>query len=190
LLARRIMDWRIEYTNHPFVTKKRRKILEKAVAEAIQDIKRHLKIVTEDVGARRILEGTNFSVELTYLPSLKKYHIAICDLKKDEDYWVATIVLEDHPTATVEEVKSTLRKMGFGEYSLYGLEVTNKKTVSEFIAEIEENLSRADREEWEKSKDLSDLEFLEAFLEQGIIKLSDGFLDAMRKIDRYIHARA
>ena len=179
--------WHIEYTNHPFVTKKRRKILEKAVAESIQDIKNHLKIVTEDIGARRILVEKNFYAELAYLPSLRKYHIAVRDLKRDED-WVATIIFDDQPTMTVKEVKRMLREMGFDEYSLYGLGVTNKKTVSEFIAELEENLSRTDREEWEKSKDLSDLEFLEAFLEKGVIKLSDGFLDAIRKIDRYIRS--
>jgi len=159
-------------------------MLERAVAEAIDDIKRLLETEEDDA---LMLGDTDFSVESTWLPDLKKYHIAVHDLK-DGDEWVASIVFEDYPTMSVEDVKSALRKMGFGEYSLYGLGMTNEKTVSEFLAELEENLSRDDREEWAKSIDLLNLKFLEGFLEQGIIKLSDGLLDALRKIDRCIQS--
>lgn len=37
------MAWRIEYTNDPWLKKKRKKILEEAVAEAIDEIKRLLQ---------------------------------------------------------------------------------------------------------------------------------------------------
>ena len=177
-------NWRIEYTNHPLIKKKRRKILERTVAEAIDDIK-HLLETEENDGF--LLGETDFSVESTWLPDLKKHHIAIRDLKKDED-WIATIVLEDQPTMTVEEVKSTLRKLGFNEYSLYALGVTNEKTVSELMAELEEKMRSHNRDELLKKIDLANLKFLEGFLEQGIIKLSDGLLDAFRKIDRLINS--
>ena len=127
------------------------------------------------------------SLESVWLPNLKKHHIAIRDLKRDED-WVATIVLEDQPTMTVEEVKSTLRKLGFNEYSLYALGVTNKKTVSELMAELSRSLRSRNRDELLKKMDLANLKFLEGFLEQGIIKLNDGLLDAFRKIDRLINS--
>ena len=181
------MSWRIEYTNHPWLKKKRKKILEKAVAEAIGDIKNRLKMVSEDEWLERILGDTDFIVELEYLRSSKKHHIAIRDLKRDED-WVATIVLEDQPTMTVEEVKGTLRKLGFNEYSLYALGVTNEKTVSELMAELEEKMRSHNRDELLKKIDLANLKFLEGFLEQGIIKLNDGLLDAFRKIDRLINS--
>ena len=63
---------RIEYTNHPFIKKKRRKMLERAVAEAIDDVKRLLE--TEGNGGFMLGE-TDFSVESTWLPDLKKHHI-------------------------------------------------------------------------------------------------------------------
>jgi hypothetical protein len=176
--------WRIEYTNYPFIKKKRRKILDRAVAEQIDDIERLLETEEDDA---LMLGETEFSVESTWLPDLKKYHIAVHDLKGGDE-WVASIVFEEYPTMTVEEVKNTLRKMGFGEYSLYGLGMTNEKTVSEFLAELEEKLNNTDREEWAKSIDLLNLKFIEGFLEQGIIKLSDGLLDALRKIDRCINS--
>jgi len=182
------MSWRIEYTNHPWLKKKRKKILEKAVAEAIGDIENRLKMVGEDEWLERILGDTDFVVELEYLRSSKKYHIAIRDLKRDED-WVATIVLEDQPTMTVEEVKDTLRKLGFNEYSLYALGVTNEKTVSGLMAELEEKMRSHNRDELLKKIDLANLKFLEGFLEQGIIKPSDSLLDAIRKIDRTLSSK-
>jgi len=183
------MSWRIEYTNHPWLRKKRKKILEKAVAEAIGDIRNRLKMVGEGEWLERILGDTDFIVELEYLRSSKKYHIAIRDLKRDEE-WVATIVHEDQPTMTVEEVKGTLRKLGFSEYSLYALGVTNEKTVGELMAELEEKMRSQNRDELLKKIALANLNFLEGFLEQGIIKLNDGLLDAFRKIDRLINSEA
>jgi len=174
------MVWRIEYTNHPYVKKKQGKVLERSAALAIDDIERLLKIEGDD---GFMLGDTDFYVESAWLPDLKKHHIAVLDLKQGGE-WVASIVFNDHPTMSVEDVKNTLRKMGLGEYSLYGLEMTNEKTVNEYIAELEENLGRADREELAEKVDLVNLKFLEGFLEKGIIKLSDGLLDAVRKIEK------
>ena len=179
------MDWHIEYTNHPFVAKKNRKILEKAVIENIREIERLLKNEESD---GFVLGETNFYVESNWLKSLKKHHIAVRSLKGNA--WVATIIFEDHPTMSIEEVKSTLRKMGFGEYDLHGLSLTNDETLGEFIAELEEKLSMPDREERAKNVDLINLKLLEGFLEKGIIKLNDGLLDAFRKIDRYIQSHS
>jgi len=176
-------DWRIEYTGHPTLKKKRKKILERAIAESVEEIKHLLNLNRSD---GLLLGETDFSVESTWLPDLKKHHVAVRDIKRADD-WVATIIFEEYPTMSIEEVKNTLKKKGFGEYSLYGLGVTNEKTVSEFMAELEEKISSHDRDELAKKIDLVDLKFLEGFLEQGIIKLSDGLLDAFRKIDRYIH---
>ena len=179
------MPWRIEYTNHPPLKKKRRKELEKAISENIEGVKRLLKV--EESGGLT-LANASFSVESTWLPDLKKHHLAVRDLKAD-DKWVSSIVFEEYPTMGVEEVKSTLKALGFGEYSLYGLAVTNEQTVAEYISELEEKLNRPERDELAKELDHLLLEFLNEFLKQGIIKLSDGLLDAMRKIDRLSHAR-
>lgn len=83
----------------------------------------------------------------------------------------------------VEEVKSTLRKKGLGKYSLYGLGITNEKTMGEYMAELEEKLSKAEMEELAEKVALVNLKFFEGFLERGIIRLSDGLLDAVRKIE-------
>lgn len=171
--------WRIEYTNHPFVEKKRRKILEKALAKAVGDIENLLK-VGGDSGL--MLGDTGFSVESTWLPDVKKHHIAVHDLKKADD-WVASIVFNGRQTMTVEEVKNVLRSLGLNEYSIYGLGVTNEKTVGQLLAELEENLAKADREELAKKVDLINATFLEGFLEKAIIRLNDGMLDALRKIE-------
>jgi len=158
--------------------------LERAVAESIEEIKRLLKINESD---GLMLGDTDFSIESTWLPNLKKHHIAVCDLKKADD-WVATIVFEEYPTMSIDEVKRTLKKKGFREYSLYALGITeNDRTVAEYIAELQEKLSGDDeKDEWVRKVDLVNLTFLEHCLEQGIIKLSDRLLDALRKIDREI----
>ena len=176
--------WRIEYTNHPWLKKKRKKILERAITESIEEIKHLLKINESD---GLMLGDTDFSIESTWLPNLKKHHIAVCDLKKADD-WVATIVFEEYPTMSIQEVKRTLKKKGFREYSLYALGITeNDRTVAEYIAKLQEKLSSDDeKDEWVRKVDLVNLTFLEHCLEQGIIKLSDRLLDALRKIDREI----
>jgi len=89
---------------------------------------------------------------------------------------------------SIQEVKRTLKKKGFREYSLYALGMTeNDRTVAEYIAELQEKLSSDDqKDEWVRKVDLVNLTFLEHCLEQGIIKLSDRLLDALRKIDREI----
>jgi len=108
------LGWRIEYTNHPPVKKKRRKELEKVLSESIEGVKCLLK-AGESGGL--ILGDTSFWVESTWLPDLKKHHLAVRDLKADNE-WVSSIVFEEYPTMGVEEVKSTLKALGFGEYSL------------------------------------------------------------------------
>ncbi|MGQ9552158.1 MAG: hypothetical protein ACUVUE_07010 [Candidatus Bathycorpusculaceae bacterium] len=180
------LSWRIEYTNRPWLKKKRKKVLERAVAEAIHDIGRLLK-AEEDGGF--MLGETDFSVESTWLKDLKKHHIAVHDSKAGGEDWVASIVFEQHPTMTVEEVKKTLRGKGLGEYSLHGLGMTNEKTVNEFIAESEESLSRADRGEWAKEVNRVTVALLEGFLEKGTIKQSDGLLDAIRKIEKFLEIK-
>lgn len=180
------MGWRIEYTNHPPLKKKRRKELEKALSESIEGVKCLLK--AEESGGL-ILGDTGFSVESTWLPDLKKHHLAVRDLKADNE-WVSSIVFEEYPTMGVEEVKSTLKAMGFGEYSLYGLAVTNEQTVAEYISELEEKLNRPERDELAKELDHLLLELLNEFLKQGIIKLNDGLLDAIRKIDQLSRGRS
>jgi len=90
------------------VEKKRRKILEKALAEAVGDIENLLK-VGGDSGL--MLGDTGFSVESTWLPDVNKHHVAVRDVKKGDD-WVASIVFNGRQTMTVEEVKNVLRSLG------------------------------------------------------------------------------
>jgi len=87
-MAFQAQAWHIEYTNHPPLKKKRKKILERAIAGFIEEIELLLKVKADK---RFILGDTNFYVESTWL------------------------------------------------------DVTNEKTVDEKIAELEENLGRADR---------------------------------------------
>lgn len=79
--------------------------------------------------------------------------------------------------------------MGLGEYSLYGLGMTNEQTVNEFIVESEKSLSWADRDEWAKEVNRVTVAFLEGFLEKGVIKHGDGLLDAIRKIEKFLQRR-
>ena len=79
-----------------------------------------------------------------------------------------------------------LRKLGFNEYSLYALGVTNEKTIGQLLAEPEAKFKREDRQEWLKEIDFINLNFLNGLLKHRIIKPTDGLLDAFRKIDKYI----
>jgi hypothetical protein len=171
------MGWHIEYTNHPWLKKKLKKILERAVAESIEEIKHLLERKTD---GGYMLGETGFSVESVWLPDLKKHHIALRNFEVDQ--WVASIVFDDYPTMGVEEVKNALKKLGFGEYSLYALGVTNEKTVGDLLKEIEEDLKGAAEESAQKIL-LVNKAFVETFLEKGLIKMSDGLLDAFRKIE-------
>ena len=153
--------------------------MEKAVAEAVDKVENLLE-VEEDDGL--VLGDTGFSVESTWLPELKKHHVAVRDLEKG-DGWVASIVFVGRSAMSVEEVKSVLRSLGLSEYSLSGLGVTNKKTVGERLAELEENIAKTDREELLKKIDRATAAVLEGWLEGGIIRLNDGLLDAVRKIE-------
>lgn len=183
-MASQTHAWHIEYTNHPPLKKKRKKILEKAVADFIDEIELLLKVKADD---GFMLGDTGFCVESTWLRDLEKHHIAVRDLKGG-DRWVASIIFENYPTMNVDEVKETLRKLGFNEYSLYALGVTNEKTVNQLLVELEANFKREDRKEWLKEIDFINLKFLKELLKRGIIKPTDGLLDAFRKIDKYIES--
>ncbi|MEM3716045.1 MAG: hypothetical protein QW145_02655, partial [Candidatus Bathyarchaeia archaeon] len=152
------MPWRIEYTDHPRLGKKHKKILENAVAEAIEEIKRLLQR-KQDGGF--LLGKTGFSVESIWLPELKKHHIALRGFKTE---WVASIVFDEYPTMSVEEVKNTLKNMGFEEHSLYALGATNQKTVAALLEEIENKLKSED-EEYVKQILLINKSLIETFLE-------------------------
>ena len=183
-VSSKIHAWRIEYTDHPPVKKRRKKVLEKAIANFIDKI-RFLLETKADNGF--MLGDTDFCIESTWLKDLQKHHVAVRDLKSG-DSWVASIIFENYPTMNVHEVKASLRKLGFNEYSLYALGVTNEKTVGELLAELEANFSRRDREEWLREMDFINLKFLNEFLKRGIIKPTDGLLDAFRKIDRLLES--
>lgn len=75
-----------------------------------------------------------------------------------------------------------LRNMGFEEYSQYALGVTNERTVAALVEEIEDEL-KSENEECVKQILLVNKFFMETFIEKGIIKMSDGLLDAFRKIE-------
>ena len=66
--------------------------------------------------------------------------------------------------------------------------MTNEKTVDQLLVELEANFKREDRKEWLKEIDFINLKFLKELLKQGIIKPTDGLLDAFRKIDKYIES--
>jgi len=176
------MAWRIEYTKHSPLKKHRRILLEREVAKNIERIEGLLQH-REDDGF--LIEEENFSVESVWVEDLKKHHIAVRDFKHGER-WVASVVFENHPTLTVEQIERYLKNLGLNKNSLYLLGVTNEQTVGMFLAELEENLQKAGREEWAKKFDLMNIRFLERLLEQGVIKMSDGLLDAFKKIE---HAR-
>ena len=61
------------------------------------------------------------------------------------------------------------------------IEYTNRPYVEK--KRMEDNMAKADREEWAKKVDLITATFLEGFLEKVIIRLNDGLLDAPRKIE-------
>jgi hypothetical protein len=172
------MAWQIEYTNHPWLKKKLKIVLERAIAESVGEVK-HLLESRMDGGFT--LGETGFYVESVWLPDLKKHHITVRDLKRADD-WVASIVFDNYPTMGVEEVKNTLKNMGFGEYSLYALGVTNEKAVGDMLKKIQEDLKGTVEEGAQKIL-LVNKAFLETFLEKGLIKMSDGLLDALRKIE-------
>ena len=66
--------------------------------------------------------------------------------------------------------------------------MTSEKIVDQLLAELEANFKREDRKEWLKEIDFINLKFLKELLKRGIIKPTDGLLDAFRKIDKYIES--
>ena len=173
------MVWRIEYTNYPWVKKKRRKILERILRDATEDMEVLLG-TKEDMGF--YLGDSGFWIESIWLSDVGKHHVGVRDFEKD-DRWVASLVFDDYPTLTVDEVQGILRGMGLNEYSIGFLGMTNEKTVGEFLVELEEGMD-AGRTEREKKVDFALASLLEGYLEEGVIGLNDGLLDALRKIEK------
>jgi len=171
--------WRVEYTNHPRLTKKQRKFLERDISEAINSIMQRLKI-REDYALH--LSKSGLYVDLIWLPALKKHHLGMRGF--ETLCWVASIVFDGHPTLTVEEAKSILRSLGLNERNIDGLGMTNEKTVGEHLADCDEATDKAGEEWWPGLFDYRGVELLEAELEKGVISSNDGLLDALRKIDQ------
>ena len=173
------MVWRIEYTNHPWVKKKRRKILERILRDATEDIEVLLG-TKEDMGF--YLGDSGFWIASIWLSDVGKHHLGVRDFEKD-NRWVASLVFDDYPTLTVDEVQGILRGMGLNEYSIGFLGMTNEKTVGECLVELEEGMD-AGRTEREKKVDFALASLLAAYLKEGVIGLNDGLLDTMRKIEK------
>lgn len=176
------MVWRVEYTNHPFLEKKRRKLLEKALAEAACEMEGLLE-VRENTGL--VLGDSGFTVESAWLPGLAKHHLGVRYLKRADD-WVATVIFTGRRTMTVDEVKGFLGGLGLNECSLTGLGVTNEKTVGQRLAELREGLSRTDWADPVKEANLATADVLEGWLVKGTIRLNDGVLDALIKIQNAV----
>ena len=173
--------WRIEYTNHPVLRRKRREVLERCVAEAIGEIERFMRAREDNF---LVFEDLGFAVESIWLPDLRRCHLAVYDLKSLSESWVASIVLDGYPTMGVEEVKRVLRKKGLGEYSIYGLTMTNEKSLGEYIIELEEELRKPSLNELVRRIRAANLKALEFLLKVGIIGAGEGLLDAVKKIEK------
>ena len=173
------MVWRIEYTKYPWVKKKQKKILERILRDATEDVE-VLVGTREDMGFH--LGDSGFWIESIWLSDVRKHHLGVRDFEKD-NRWVASLVFDDHPTLTVDEVQGILRGMSLNEYSIGLLGTTNEKTVGEYLVELEEGMD-AGRTEREKKVDFSLAKLLETYLKDGVIGLNDGLLDAMKKIEK------
>jgi hypothetical protein len=173
------MAWRIEYTDHPWVKKKRKKILESVLRDVIEDVVVLLEI-REDMCYH--IEDLGFLITSVWLSDVGKHHLGVRDSEKD-DRWVASLVFDDYPTLTVDEVRSILRGMGLHEYSIGLLGTTNETTVGEHLVELEEEMD-AGKTDREKRIASSLAKLLEMYLNEGAIALNDGLLDAMRKIEK------
>ena len=173
------MVWRIEYTNHPWVKKKRKKILESMLRGVMEDVEVLLG-TREDMGF--YLGESGFWIASIWLSDVGKHHLGVRDFEKD-NRWVASLVFDDYPTLTVDEVQGILRGMGLNEYSIGLLGTTNENTVGEYLVELEEGMD-AGRTEREKKVAFALAKLLAAYLKEGVIGLNDGLLDAMRKIEK------
>jgi hypothetical protein len=63
------LSWRIEHTSHPWFKKRRREELEKEVPKHIDQIKRLLKVQSED---GFMVGGSDFSVEALWVGRAQK----------------------------------------------------------------------------------------------------------------------
>ena len=176
------MVWRVEYTDHPFLEKKLRKALEKALADDAQDLENLLK-VRENTGL--VLGDSGFNIESAWLPGLGKHHLGVRYAKRG-DSWVATVTFPNHKTMKVEEVKGFLGGLGLNEGSLTGLGVTNEKTVGQRLTELREGTSQIDWADHIKQANLATADVLEGWLDKGTIRLNDGMLDALKKIQKAV----
>ena len=172
------MAWMIEYTNHPFLEKKRRKALERALADSAGDVESLLK---NDENTGLVLGDSGFNVESVWLPGVGKHHLGVRYAKRADD-WVATVTLSGRGTMTLEEVKSFLKDLDLNDCSLAGLGVTNEKTVGQRLTELGEGFSGSAWEIPVAHAILATAEVMEAWLSRGTIRLNDGLLDALRKI--------
>lgn len=173
------MAWCIEYTDHPWVKKKRKKILESVLRDVIEDVVVLLGI-REDMCFH--IEDLGFLITSVWLSDVGKHLLGVRDSEKD-NRWVASLVFDDYPTLTVDEVKGILRGMSLTEYSIGLLGTTNENTVGEYLVELEEGMD-AGRTEREKKVDFALAKLLAAYLKEGVIGLNDGLLDAMKKIEK------
>jgi len=175
------MAWRIEYTNEPWLKKRRKKALKGEVARFIHRIEGLLQDRSED---GFMLGDSDFSVEALWVDRAQKHLLAVHDLSMGGGDWVASILFDEYPCMGVEEAKGLLRRLGLSETSVYGLNVTNEKTVGELLGKMEADLEKK-TDEYVQQIRLINKAFLENLLEKGIIKTSDGLLDAHRKIHQY-----
>jgi len=81
------MVWLVEYTNQPFLEKKRRKLLEKTLADSVGDVESLLEM-KENSGL--VLGDSGFNVESAWLPGLEKHHLGVRYARR-ADEWVATV---------------------------------------------------------------------------------------------------
>lgn len=181
------LSWCLEYTNDPWLKNKRRKELEREVTKSINRI---VELLQHRVDDGFMLGDSDFSVEALWVDRAQKHLLAVNDLRRGDGEWVTSIVFDNHPCMTVEETKRLLRKLGLGEYNICGLDMTNEKTVAEYLSELEAKLMQ-DKEELLQSIRFTIATLLEGCLEKGIIKVSDGMLNAQRKIHQHkkMHAK-
>jgi len=172
------MVWLVEYTDHPFLEKKRKKLLEEALASSARDVE---SLLGAEENSGLVLGDTGFNVESAWLPDFGKHHLGVRYAKRSDE-WVASVLFTDRGTLTVKEVKSFLGGLGLNDCDLTCLGVTNEKTVGQRLSELREGLTASGWVDRVKQTDFAAAEVLEGWLSKGTIRLNDGMLDALRKI--------
>ena len=172
------LRWRIEYTNTPYLKRSRKKKLENQIANSI----RRIEEILLDKSCEGFILG-DFYVEVMNVERLEEPLIAVDDLKKDE--WVACIELDNHPCVTCCEAKTLLGELGVDENNRYLLNLKNDQSVSEFLEKLDVILS-TEKAVSQRAVTAANKAFLETLLEKGIVKTSDGLLDAYRRIHEHM----